>query len=163
MDLFMERLAKDPSIHIYHYAVRADRAGPAQAAWDPRRRGRSLAAWRRLVDLYRSCAGRARVGRATRSSGSALYRYTRRSACRRRSRHRRLRGLAAGGRGRARRRGPPKIERYNRDVVSTMLLRTGSRAAAGAGHEVGAPRPCQSGEATEDLRDPRACKRSRIA
>ena len=162
MDLFMDRLGKDPKIHIYHYAPYEPTAlgrlmgrhGIRETEVDGLLRGDVL------VDLY----GVVRHGvRASVESYSIkrlepLYRYTREIG---------LRDvgpviaafegwLQAGGEAGHDENALRKIEGYNRDdVVSTMLLRDwleGRRLelATQAGATLPRPEP-KSGEATEDL------------
>jgi predicted RecB family nuclease len=162
MDLFMERLAGDPKIHIYHYAPYEPTAlgrlmgrhGVREDDVDRLLRGDVL------VDLY----GVVRQGiRASVESYSIkrlepLYRYTREVG---------LRDvgpviaafegwLQAGGEGGHDDDALRKIEGYNRDdVVSTLLLRDwleGRRLELAT--QVGAPLPRpepRSGEAAEEL------------
>ncbi len=162
MDLFMDRLAPDPTIHIYHYAPYEPTAlgrlmgrhGTREDEVDRLLRGDVL------VDLY----GVVRQGvRASVESYSIkrlepLYRYTREIG---------LRDvgpviaayeawLQAGGEAGHDDAALRKIERYNHDdVVSTMLLRDwleGRRLelAAQIGETPARPLP-RSGEATEEL------------
>ena len=162
MDLFMDRLAKDPAIHIYHYAPYEPTAlgrlmgrhGIREDDVDRLLRGDVL------VDLY----GVVRQGvRASVESYSIkrlepLYRYTREIG---------LRDvgpviaayeawLQAGGEAGHDDAALRKIERYNHDdVVSTMLLRDwleGRRLELATHVRANLPRPLpKSGEAAEGL------------
>jgi uncharacterized protein len=162
MHLFMDRLGKDPTIHIYHYAPYEPTAlgrlmgrhGIREDDVDRLLRGDVL------VDLY----GVVRQGvRASVESYSIkrlepLYRYTREIG---------LRDvgpviaayeawLQAGGEAGHDDAALRKIERYNHDdVVSTMLLRDwleGRRLELASSVGVVLPRPeAKSGEAAEDL------------
>jgi len=162
MDLFMDRLAKDPKIHIYHYAPYEPTAlgrlmgrhGIREDDVDRLLRGDVL------VDLYRVVRQgvRASVESYSIKRLEPLYRYTREIG---------LRDvgpviaayeawLQAGGEAGHDDAALRKIERYNHDdVVSTMLLRDwleGRRLelAGQIGETLARPLP-GSGEATEEL------------
>jgi predicted RecB family nuclease len=162
MDLFMDRLAKDPNIHIYHYAPYEPTAlgrlmgrhGTREDEVDRLLRGDVL------VDLYRVVRQgvRASVESYSIKRLEPLYRYTREIG---------LRDvgpviaafeawLQAGGEAGHDDEALRKIEGYNHDdVVSTRLLRDWLEARrAELAARIGAPLPrpeSKSGDAAEEL------------
>ena len=136
--------------HLPLRAVRADRPRPAHGpARDPRGRGGPAAPRRRARRSLRSRPpGRARVGRELldQAARAPLPVHARDRPARRRSRDRRLRGLAAGGRrSRPRRRGPAEDRalqprRRRVDAAPARLARRPSAGARGADRRA-LPRP----------------------
>ena len=162
IDLIMDRLERDPDLHVYHYASYEPTAlGRLMGRYDTREvEVDRLLRGDRLVDLYRVVRQglRASVESYSIKRLEPLYGFEREVELRDAgSSIAAFEALAAlGGDGWRQDETPGRIERYNRDdVVSTLAAsRLAGGAARGARGELGEqlPRPeVKSGEADEDL------------